>query len=131
MSMQDSVADMMTRIRNGQQAKKKMVTMPSSTLKVAIANVLKDEGYIQDYQVESLGNKKSLLIALKYFNGKAVIDMIQRVSRPSRRVYATVKDLPQVLGGLGIAIISTPSGVVSDRAARAAGEGGEVIGIVS
>lgn len=131
MTMQDPVADLLTRIRNGQQAKKKIITMPTSNLKVAIANVLKDEGYVVDYHVEGLGPKKMLVIALKYYQGKPVIDTIQRVSRPSKRVYKRVKELPKVMGGLGIAIISTPSGVVSDRVARAAGEGGEVLGIVS
>lgn len=132
MSMTDPVADFLTRLRNGQMARKKQVVAPSSKLKEAIAAVLKDEGYIADYNVNSQpGNKKVLTVALKYFQGKPVIERIERVSKPALRIYKGKDELPKVIGGLGIAIISTPSGVVSDRKARAAGQGGEVLCIVS
>lgn len=126
MSMQDSLADMLTRIRNAHARQKASVTMPSSTLKVSVAEVLKGEGYIADYQVEE-GGKPQLTIALKYFEGKPVIEEITRSSRPGLRNYAGVKEIPEVRGGLGVAIVSTSKGVMSDRAARAAGVGGEVL----
>jgi small subunit ribosomal protein S8 len=132
MSISDPVSDMLTRIRNAQSVAKKTVKMPCSTFKVAIAKVLKDEGYIKDFEVEDHeNNKKSLVIALKYFNGKPVIEKIKRVSRPGLRVYVNKSDLPRVLSGLGVAIISTSQGLMSDRAARKAGQGGEVVCYVS
>ncbi|KAA0876250.1 30S ribosomal protein S8 [Nitrincola tapanii] len=126
MSMQDTLADMFTRIRNGNMAEKSAVSMPSSKQKVALAKVLKEEGYIADYQVE--GDVKPVLtIELKYFEGKPVIENIKRVSRPSLRIYRHADKLPKVSDGLGIAIVSTSKGIMTDRAARAAGVGGEVI----
>jgi len=127
MSLQDPVSDFLTRIRNGQAAKKKSVTGPSSNIKVAIAQVLKDEGYINDFSVKTEGNKRDITVVLKYFQGKPVIAELQRASKPSLRVYRGKEDLPEVLGGLGVAIISTSKGVVSDRQAREAGIGGEVL----
>lgn len=126
MSMQDTLADMITRIRNGQMSAKTSVTMPSSKMKVAVANVLREEGYVADYSVQE-GTKPTLTIELKYFEGKPVIEEIKRVSRPSLRQYKATSDLPKVEAGLGVAIISTSKGVMTDRAARAAGIGGEVI----
>ena len=131
MSMQDSIADMLTRIRNGQAAAKVRVTMPSSKQKVAVAQVLKDEGYVRDFAVEDVAGKPQLVIVLKYFDGKPVIERLQRVSRPGLRIYKRKDELPSVMGGLGMAIISTSQGVMSDRVARAAGHGGEVMCIVS
>ena len=126
MSMQDTLADMFTRIRNGHMAEKAHVAMPSSKQKVAIATVLKEEGYIADFAVE--GDVKPVLsIELKYFEGKPVIEEIKRVSRPSLRIYKNAAELPKVADGLGIAIISTSKGVMTDRAARKAGIGGEVV----
>ena len=130
MSMSDPVADMLTRIRNGQHANKASVTMPSSKQKVAIAKVLESEGYIAGYSVSD-DSKPQLTIELKYFEGRPVIAKIQRVSRPGLRIFKSKNELPSVDGGLGVAIISTSKGVMSDRAARAAGEGGEVICTVS
>ncbi|NMP17130.1 30S ribosomal protein S8 [Thalassotalea sp. HSM 43] len=130
MMMTDPIADMFTRIRNGQSATKVAVTMPSSKLKVAIANLLKEEGYINDFNVMD-GKKPELSVTLKYFEGKEVIETIKRVSRPGLRVYKGSNDLPQVLAGLGIAIVSTSKGLMTDRAARNAGLGGEIIGIVA
>lgn len=130
MSMTDPIADFLTRIRNGQLARKKSIKSPSSSLKVAIANVLQDEGYILGYDVASDKNKKTITVALKYFDGKPVIERIDRISTPSLRVYKGKDELPTVLGGLGVAIISTASGVTSDKKARAAGQGGEVICVV-
>lgn len=127
MSMTDPVADMLTRIRNAQQAKKADVTMPSSKVKLSIANVLKDEGYISSYDVSDKDGKAELSIALKYFEGKAVISTIDRVSRPGLRVYKSAKDLPRVINGLGVAIVSTSKGVMADRKARELGQGGEVL----
>jgi small subunit ribosomal protein S8 len=124
--MQDTLADMITRIRNGQMSAKTSVTMPSSKMKVAVANVLREEGYVADYSVQE-GTKPTLTIELKYFEGKPVIEEIKRVSRPSLRQYKATSDLPKVEAGLGVAIISTSKGVMTDRAARAAGIGGEVI----
>ena len=130
MSMQDTVADMLTRIRNAQQAHKSAVSMPSSKLKLAIAKLLLDEGYIAAADVE--GDKKAVLnIGLKYYEGKPVIEEIKRVSRPSLRIYKGADDLPRVKQGLGILIVSTNKGIMTDRAARAAGVGGEVIALVS
>jgi small subunit ribosomal protein S8 len=124
--MQDTLADMFTRIRNGHMAEKAHVAMPSSKQKVAVANLLKDEGYITDFSVE--GDVKPVLsIELKYFEGKPVIEEIKRVSRPSLRIYKSASELPKVADGLGIAIVSTSKGVMTDRAARKAGIGGEVI----
>lgn len=126
MSMQDPLADMLTRIRNAQMAEKPVVSMPSSTLKVAVAKVLKDEGYIAGYQISS-EVKSSLSIELKYFEGRPVIEEVKRVSRPGLRQYRSSDDLPKVRGGLGVSIVSTSKGVMTDRAARAAGVGGEVL----
>ena len=131
MSMQDPIADMLTRIRNGQAASKVKVAMPSSKLKVAIAGVLKDEGYISDFAVDDVEGKVELSVVLKYYEGRPVIATLQRVTRPARRVYAGKDALPRVLGGLGVTIVSTSRGVMSDRAARAGGLGGEVLCIVS
>ena len=127
----DPIGDLLSRIRNGQMAAKKQITSPSSKVKEAIAAVLKDEGYITDFSVVAEGSKKTIALTLKYFQGKPVIERIERISKPSLRVYKPQDDLPKVLGGLGIAIISTSSGLVSDRKARAAGHGGEVICIVA
>ena len=131
MSMSDPIADMLTRIRNAQSVMKTNVTIPSSTIKVSIAKVLKDEGYILGYAVEKDGAKATLTVDLKYFEGKPVIETIERTSKPSLRIYRGKDDLPKVLDGLGIAIISTSKGVMTDRAARAASEGGEVLCFVS
>ncbi|SMB23668.1 30S ribosomal protein S8 [Sterolibacterium denitrificans] len=131
MSMTDPIADMLTRIRNAQAAQKNAVVMPSSRLKVAIANVLKDEGYIDEFAVRENDGKPLLDIALKYYAGRAVIERIERVSKPGLRVYRGRDDLPQVMNGLGVAIVSTPKGVMTDRKARAANVGGEVLCIVA
>lgn len=131
MSMTDPVADMLTRIRNAQQANKTEVSMPSSKVKLSIANVLKDEGYISSYDVSDKDGKAMLSITLKYFEGKAVISTIDRVSRPGLRVYKSAKDLPKVINGLGVAIVSTSKGVMADRKARELGQGGEVLCAVS
>ena len=127
MSMSDPIADMLTRIRNAQMVEKAVVTMPSSKLKVAIAQVLKDEGYIDGFAVKADGAKAELNIALKYYAGRPVIERIERVSKPGLRVYRGRNDIPQVMNGLGVAIVSTPKGVMTDRKARATGVGGEVI----
>jgi small subunit ribosomal protein S8 len=126
MSLQDPVSDMLTRVRNAQKAQKVNVTMPSSTQKVNIAQVLKDEGYIADYSVSG-DVKKELTIELKYFQGKPVIEQIKRVSRPGLRIFKSKDELPSVNGGLGIAIISTSKGMMTEKQARASGNGGEVI----
>ena len=126
MSMQDPIADMLTRIRNGQAANKVAINMPSSKLKVAIANVLAAEGYIESVKVLE-GAKPELEITLKYFQGKPVVESIQRVSRPGLRIYKRKDELPKVMGGLGVAVISTSKGVMTDRAARQAVLGGEII----
>lgn len=131
MSMTDPVADMLTRIRNAQMAEKLSVTMPSSKLKVAIAKVLKDEGYIDDFAVRENGAKPELDVALKYYAGRPVIERIERVSKPGLRVYKGKDDLPRVMNGLGVAIVSTPKGVMTDRRARAGNMGGEVLCIVA
>ena len=127
MSMSDPIADMLTRIRNGQSADKVSVSMPTSKFKESVANVLKEEGYVQDWRVEGEGSKKQLTIDLKYYMGTPVIEKIKKVSRPGLRIYKSVEELPQVIGGMGIAIISTSKGVMTDRAARENGQGGEVI----
>lgn len=126
MSMQDTLADMLTRIRNGQMATKSSVTMPSSKMKISVADVLKNEGYISSYTVDG-EIKPNLSIELKYFEGKPVIEEIKRASRPGLRLYKSQNDLPKVRGGLGVSIISTSKGVMTDKAAKAAGVGGEVI----
>ena len=126
MSMQDPLADMLTRIRNAQMAEHASVSMPASKIKAAVAKVLKDEGYIVDFKVDG-ETKSQLSIELKYFEGKPVIEELKRVSRPGLRNYAATGALPKVNGGLGIAIVSTNKGVMTDRAARAAGVGGEVL----
>lgn len=132
MSMSDPISDMLTRIRNGQHVNLPSVSMPSSRRKEAIAQVLQEEGYISGYAVEDQpGNKREITIDLKYFEGRPVIEEIKRVSRPGLRVYKRKDELPKVLGGLGVAIISTSEGVMSDRAARSKGRGGEVICVVS
>jgi small subunit ribosomal protein S8 len=130
MSMQDPIADMFTRIRNGQMASKVAVSMPSSKVRVAIAKVLEAEGYVEGSSVTE-GVKPVLQITLKYFDGKKVIDTIERVSRPGLRIYKKKDELPKVMGGLGVAIVSTSKGVMTDRAARKAGMGGEIIGYVA
>ena len=131
MSMQDPIADMLTRIRNGQARTKREVIMPSSTLKVAIAGILKEEGYIKAFNVSGDGKKQDLSIELKYFEGKPVIGKLQRISRPSLRRYCSKTDIPKVLGGLGTAIVSTPKGVMTGKSARAQGIGGEILCIVA
>ncbi|MDI3261136.1 MAG: 30S ribosomal protein S8 [Sinobacteraceae bacterium] len=131
MSINDPIGDFLTRIRNGQQARKKFIVSPSSRLREAVAAVLKQEGYIADYSVKAEGNKKTITVVLKYFEGKPVIERLERVSTPSLRVYKGKDELPKVLGGLGVAIVSTPDGVVSDRQARAAGHGGEILCLVA
>ena len=127
--MTDPIADMFTRIRNGQSAAKVAVTMPSSKVKVAIANLLKEEGYVSEFSVSG-DVKPELSVTLKYFEGKEVIETIKRVSRPGLRIYKSCDELPKVLAGMGIAIISTSKGLMTDRAARSAGIGGEVLGFV-
>jgi len=127
MSMQDPLSDMLTRLRNAQMAGKKAVEMPGSKLKAAVAQVLTDEGYVAGFSVDDSSGKSRLSVDLKYFEGKPVIAEISRVSRPSLRRYSGKGDLPSVRGGLGVAIVSTSRGVMTDRAARAAGVGGEVL----
>lgn len=128
--MQDTIADMLTRIRNAAQATKETVTMPSSKIKVSIAKVLKDEGYIEDYKI--IGDKKpELTITLKYYAGKPVIEKIERISRPGLRIYRGCNELPTVMNGLGVAIVSTSHGVITDRKARQLQVGGEVICVVA
>ena len=127
MSMSDPIADMLTRIRNAQSVEKPVVSMPSSKLKVAIAQVLKDEGYIDSFAVKAEGVKSELEISLKYYAGRPVIERIERVSRPGLRIYRGRDAIPQVMNGLGVAIVTTPKGVMTDRKARQAGVGGEVL----
>ena len=127
MSMSDPIADMLTRIRNAQSVEKPVVSMPSSKLKVAIAQVLKDEGYIDGFEVKTEAGKSELVITLKYYAGRPVIERIERVSRPGLRVYKAAQAIPQVQNGLGVAIVTTPQGVMTDRKARATGVGGEVL----
>jgi small subunit ribosomal protein S8 len=129
MSMTDPIADMLTRIRNAQAIRKQQVEIPSSKLKRAIAHLLKEEGYISDYQVTET-SKPTLIITLKYYQGKGVIQEMKRVSRPGLRIYQAKDELPKVLGGLGIAIVSTSKGLMTDRAARVAGQGGEVLCVI-
>lgn len=132
MSMTDPIADMLTRIRNAQSAAKAQVIMPSSKVKAAIAQVLRDEGYIIDFAVAKTDpGKAQLTVTLKYFEGRPVIERIERVSKPGRRLFRGKDELPKVLDGLGVAIVSTPKGMMSDRAARAAGHGGEIICFVA
>ena len=131
MSMSDPISDMLTRIRNAQMAEKTIVAMPSSKLKAAIARVLQDEGYIEGFNVVNDGAKATLEIGLKYYAGRPVIEKIQRVSRPGLRIYKGSKDIAKVMNGLGIAIVSTPKGLMTDRKARADGVGGEVLCIVA
>ena len=127
MSMSDPIADMLTRIRNAQVVQKTTVLMPSSKVKVAIANVLKDEGYIENFAVTEADGKPELKIGLKYYAGRPVIERLERVSRPGLRIYKGKDEIPNVMNGLGVAIVSTPKGVMTDRKARATGVGGEVI----
>jgi small subunit ribosomal protein S8 len=131
MSMTDPISDMLTRIRNGQAARLATVGMPGSKVKKSIAEVLLDEGYIAGFEQQQHGAKETLTVTLKYYNGKPVIELLQRVSKPSLRIYRNKDDLPQVLGGLGVAIVSTSQGVMADRQARAQGQGGEVLCIVA
>jgi small subunit ribosomal protein S8 len=129
--MTDPVSDMLTRIRNAQLSERKEVAMPSSKLKISIVNVLKEEGYIEDYEVLDNASKPSLNIKLKYFNGSAVIESIKRVSRPGLRIYKSHDQLPRIMNGLGIAILSTSKGVMTERRAKASGVGGEILCIVT
>ncbi|QEI08771.1 30S ribosomal protein S8 [Pigmentiphaga aceris] len=131
MSMSDPIADLLTRIRNAQRVEKVSVTMPSSKLKVAIVAVLKEEGYIDDFKVNANGAKPELEISLKYYAGRPVIERIDRVSKPGLRIYKGRHDIPQVMNGLGVTIVSTSRGVMTDRKARANGVGGEVIAYVA
>ncbi len=131
MSMQDPIADMFTRIRNAQAVAKYDVEMPASNIRTAIATLLKEEGYIVDYRTVDAESKTTLVITLKYFQGKPVISQLERVSSPGMRIYKGQQELPRVMNGLGIAIISTSKGLMSDRMARRAGQGGEVLGFVS
>ena len=131
MSMTDPIADMLTRIRNAQRSEKPSVAIPASKVKAAIAQVLKDEGYIEDFAVRELEGRNTLEIGLKYYAGKPVIEKIERVSRPGLRIYKPKDDLPKVMNGLGVAIVSTSRGVMTDRKARGLGVGGEVLCIVA
>lgn len=131
MSMTDPIADMLTRIRNAQMVEKVSVSMPASKIKAAIAKVLKDEGYIEDFALRQGDGKSQLDIALKYYAGRPVIERIERISKPGLRVYKGKDDLPRVMNGLGVAIVSTPKGVMTDRKARASNVGGEVLCIVA
>ena len=131
MSMSDPIADLLTRIRNAQMVAKQTVSVPSSKVKVAIAQVLKDEGYIDGFEIKSEDGKSELLITLKYYAGRPVIERIERVSRPGLRIYKGSSDIPKVMNGLGVAIVSTSKGVMTDRKARAAGIGGELLCIVA
>jgi small subunit ribosomal protein S8 len=131
MSMTDPIADLLTRIRNGQTARKTEVQLSSSRLKTAIVKVLKDEGYIADYRLDDGGGKPTLIIGLKYYEGRPVIDRLERVSRPGLRIYRRKDELPKIQGGMGTVIVSTPKGVMTDRQARSIGQGGEVLCIVA
>ena len=131
MSMTDPIADLLTRIRNAQLARKTEVSVSSSKLKTALVKVLKDEGYVADFRTASEGAKNTLTIELKYFDGRPVIDRLERVSRPGLRIYRGKAELPKIQGGLGTAIVSTPKGVMTDKQARAIGQGGEVLCIVA
>ncbi|HRB96416.1 MAG TPA: 30S ribosomal protein S8 [Nitrosomonas sp.] len=130
MSMSDPIADMLTRIRNAQLARKKNVKMPNSRIKISITKVLKDEGYIDDFVVKNIDNKNILDISLKYYCGSPVIENIKRISKPGLRIYKSKSDLPNVMNGLGIAIISTSKGVMTERKARANGVGGELLCVI-
>ena len=131
MSMTDPIADFLTRIRNGQSSGKTEINVPTSKAKIAIAKVLKEEGYIEDFSAGVLDGKPVMAVQLKYYQGRPVIDRLERVSRPGLRVYKGKDELPSILGGLGVAIVSTSQGVMTDRQARASGHGGEVLCIVS
>jgi len=131
MSMTDPIADLLTRIRNGQTAGKPEIQLASSKLKTAVVKVLKDEGFIADYRLSAEGAKPTLTVGLKYYEGRPVIDRIERVSRPGLRIYRGKDELPKVLGGMGTVIVSTPKGVMTDKQARAIGQGGEVLCIVA
>lgn len=131
MSMHDPIADLLTRIRNAQRAGKPDVSAPASKLKVAIVKVLKDEGYLGDFAITRDGGKSRLDIQLKYYDGRPVIDRLERVSKPGLRIYRATTAIPKILGGMGTVIVSTPKGVMTDAQARAAGQGGEVLCIVS
>ncbi len=131
MSMTDPISDMLTRIRNGQKARKVSVSMPASTVKSAIVGVLKEEGYITGFETSGEGAEKTLTVELKYFEGTPVIETVKRISKPGLRIYRGKDDLPTVMGGLGIVIVSTSAGVMSDRQARQQGIGGEVLCVVS
>ena len=131
MAMTDPISDMLTRIRNGARAERVSISMPGSRIKVEIARVLKDEGYIVDYAVDNQSNKSKLTIKLKYYRGSSVIETIDRISKPGRRVYCGVDDLPSVKGNLGIAIVSTSKGVMTAKTAKASGVGGEIVCSVS
>ena len=131
MSMSDPIADMLTRIRNAQMVNKLSVSMPSSKLKGAIANVLKDEGYIEDFAVVANDGKPTLKISLKYYAGRPVIEMLEHISKPGLRVYKSGQNIPKVMNGLGVTIVSTSKGVMTDRKAQAAGIGGEVLCVVA
>ena len=131
MTMTDPISDMLTRIRNGQKARKTSVAMPSSKVKVAVANVLKDEGYITDFEISGDGAEKALNVELKYFEGKPVIEKVERVSKPGLRIYRGKDELPKIQNGLGVAVISTSKGIMTDAAARAEGQGGEILCIVT
>ena len=131
MSMTDPIADLLTRIRNGQAAGKSEVQLASSKIKTAIVQVLKDEGYIADYRLDAESGKPTLIIGLKYYEGRPVIDRLERVSRPGLRIYRGKDELPKGLGGMGTVIVSTPKGVMTDRQARSIGQGGEVLCIVA
>ena len=131
MSMSDPISDMLTRIRTAQMASKASVVMPSSKVKVAISKVLKDEGYIEDFSVATLDGKAVLEVVLKYYAGQPVIERIDRVSKPGLRIYRGVGAIPKVMNGLGVAIVSTPKGVMTDRKARASNTGGEVLCVVA
>jgi len=131
MSMSDPIADMLTRVRNGQAAGKAAVTMPASKQKAAVAQVLRDEGYIKDFSATEVDGKPTIEITLKYFQGSPVIEYVKRISRPGLRIYKSRDELPKVRGGLGIAIVSTSKGVMTDREARKQGHGGEVVAYVA
>ena len=131
MSMQDPISDMLTRIRNGQSAGKVRVMMPMSKQKLAIAEVLKQQGYVRDFSVEEVEGKSQLGILLRYFEGRPVIEMLKRVSRPGLRIYKRKDDIPKVMAGLGVAIVSTSKGLMTDRQAREAGHGGEIVCVVA
>ena len=131
MSMTDPIADLLTRIRNGQTARQNEVSMASSKLKTAIVRVLKEEGYVEDFRLETAGPKQTLTVGLKYYEGRPVIDRLERISRPGLRIYRGKDELPKVLGGMGTVIVSTPKGVMTDKQARSIGQGCEVLCIVA